>query len=519
MVKVQAAPVPVQSTSASLGLATKALSIFAEEIGLSAAELAPSNDFADLGVDSLLTLTITSRLREELEMQVPSSLFIDYPTVKELTAFLGASEETTSIPSTQTSSAQTTPQTASEACSEVTEATDLSSIEDLEADEVSVMATIRCILAEEIGLPSDDLKDNTDFAELGLDSLMSLTVLARLREELTIDLPGTLFGENDCLAEVAATLGLKKPAPKANKPQLTHSTISTDSTVIVQEKPRVEEVLDRTSEKISSLAQSSVPQASSLLLQGNPKTATKTLFLFPDGSGSATSYAPLAPVSSDVVVYGLNCPFMMRPQDMTCSLEDLTPSYLAEIRRRQPQGPYHFGGWSAGGICAFDAAQAMERERIDEVARLILIDSPFPIGLEKLPPRLYDFFTSVGVFGSGDKAPPAWLIPHFLAFVESLDKYRVKSFPQGEGPQTHIIWAKDGVCKHPSDPRPEPRADDPREMKWLLNNRTELGSNGWENLVGGAKCVVEVLEEANHFTLMQGEKAGKVSRFLERAML
>lgn len=519
------AVVPAASSNAS-----KALSIIAEEIGLAVSELTPTSTFADLGVDSLLTLTITSRLREELEMEVPPSLFVDCPTVRDLNVFLGAGESVTTV-TTQVSTAQLTPDTASVASDD----TDVSDITPISDDEINIMARIRCVLAEEIGVSPSDLKNNTDFAELGMDSLMALTCLARLREELTIELSGSLFADNDSLDQVEASLGLKKQKP----------------VITVEEFPAkhpVKVVLERTSEKLQATSTTTVrveeialsgtttmlpspvlkptvftkpvlvPKCSSLLLQGNPKTATKTLFLFPDGSGSATSYAPLPTISADTVVYGLNCPYMMKPEQMKGSLEDVTPSYLNEIRRRQPQGPYYFGGWSAGGICAFDAVQALQREGI-EVARLILIDSPVPIGLEKLPPRLYDFFKSIKMFGSDDRGPPAWLIPHFLAFVDSLDKYRAVPFAKGTGPQTHLIWAKDGVCKYPTDPRPEPRADDPREMKWLLNNRTDLSANGWDGLVGGADVNVEVMENANHFTLMQGDKAAELARFLARAML
>jgi naphtho-gamma-pyrone polyketide synthase len=52
---------------------------------------------------------------------------------------------------------------------------------------------------------------------------------------------------------------------------------------------------------------STVPPATSVLLQGNPRTATRKLFLFPDGSGSATSYVSIPPIAADkLCVYGLN---------------------------------------------------------------------------------------------------------------------------------------------------------------------------------------------------------------------
>ena len=500
--------------SASVDLAHQGLAIVAQEIGLSVTELAPNSDFSDLGVDSLLTLTISSRLREELELDVPASLFVDYPTVQELTTFLHNNEAKTVL-SVQSTASRPTPETASEASEYQTE-TDETDMSSADEENVDIMATIRFVLAEEIGIPANDLKDDSDFGELGLDSLLSLTVLARLREELDIDLPASLLADNNSLTQVKTVLGIKqKPTVVIEETHIPHHKTVSKSVV-----SSVKEVLPSTPYQTSKPAAAPVPKASSMVLQGSSKHATKVLFLFPDGSGSATSYAPLPPISSDVVVYGLNCPYMMSPQDMKCSLEDLTPSYIAEIRRRQPHGPYYLGGWSAGGISAFDAAQELQRQG-EKVAKLILLDSPFPIGLEKLPPRLYDFFSSIGMFGSAEgKAAPPWLIPHFLAFVESLDRYQVKAFAPGTGPETHIMWAKDGVCKNAADPRPEPRADDPREMLWLLNNRTDFGPNGWDGLIGGGdSVVVETLENANHFTLMQGQNAFKLARFVERAML
>lgn len=518
--------------SSGSNLVARVLEITAEEIGLAASELAPNSAFADLGVDSLLSLTITSRLREELDLDVPSSLFAEYVSVQELTTFLRRDED--AVASSQpSSSGDRTPGTRSESSSYQTDQTSPSS-EDL--GDIDVMATMRCILAEEIGISVHELKGSSDFGELGLDSLLSLTVLARLREELNLDLPGSLFLDKNSLDEVGAFLGLKREPTIMVKDINLSSSNSFVSTSIIHSLPEavdhqlspmagVKEMMISSAgvdiHVSRSMGGSSVPKASSMLLQGNTKVATKCLFLFPDGSGSATSYAPLPPISSDVVVYGLNCPYMRSPQEMKCSLEELTPPYLAEIRRRQPHGPYYLGGWSAGGICAFDAAQEFERCG-EQVARLILIDSPFPIGLEKLPPRLYDFFTSIGMFGSSaeGKGPPSWLIPHFLAFVDALDRYRATAFAPGHGPQrTCIIWAKDGVCKNPGDPRPEPRADDPREMNWLLNNRTDFGPNGWDALLGGGEVVVETIEDANHFSLMEGEKVLELARFLERALV
>jgi naphtho-gamma-pyrone polyketide synthase len=488
-------------TSPKLSVGNRALAIVAEEVGLNVSDLAPSANFADFGVDSLLSLNIASRFREELELEVESSLFADCPTVKDLLAFLPGGKDTP--PSTVASSAASVISTPElehlSAVTSTTDETDYTLIDASEAvgDESNLLATIRLTIAEEVGIPLEEMIGTLAFSDVGLDSLLSLTVLGKLREVLDTELPSSLFQDNNSLNEIEAALGLKPSSKEIIIPSSTKATTVQHATI----KPF------------------SHPPASSILLQGNPRVSSKILFLFPDGSGSATSYAPLPKLSSNIAVYGLNCPYMKTPELMTCSLEELTPSYVSEIRRRQPHGPYYFGGWSAGGICAFDAAQQLDREG-ERVERLVLIDSPFPIGLEKLPPRLYDFFNSIGLFGSGEKAPPSWLLPHFLAFVDSLDKYRAVPFANGgrNAPQTHIIWAKDGVCKNPGDSRPKMRDDDPKEMKWLLNNRTDFSSNGWEALIGTGNCVVNTMSDANHFTMMEGQKVHELADFVRKAL-
>lgn len=473
------------------GIVPRVMAIISEEAGLELAELGPNSEFADYGIDSLLSLTISGRLQEELGVSLPSTMFTDHPSVKDLTHFLGGSDNR--APSSTSSSEDKSIATPEEdALSEATTKayeTDTTSI----AESNDTIEFIRATVAEETGVALEDLTSSTSFSELGMDSLLSLTVMGKLGEVLEMDLPQTLFADNDTLYEVEKALGLTPMGPSVDK------------------------TLDAAAAKIARLEADVAPHATSVLLQGNPKTAKKTLFLFPDGSGSATSYASIPKLSADIVVYGLNCPWMRTPQDMKCSLEQLSTKFLAEIRRRQPEGPYHFGGWSAGGICAYEAAQQLAQDG-EMTARLILIDSPNPVGLENPPQRMYDFFESLDFFGTKGKAPPSWLLPHFNAFIGTLDNYKVKPF--SDLPlETHLVYARDGICKHPSDPRPEIRPDDPREMLWLLNNRTDFSGRGWDELVGASNLKIQVLDDVNHFSMVApGPKIQELGAFINRAM-
>jgi naphtho-gamma-pyrone polyketide synthase len=483
----------IVNTSSPVSIQDRALTIVSEEIGLSLSELRDDVVFTDYGVDSLLSLTILGKFREELDINAESSLFSDYPTVGQLIKYLSqfslGESDSSFVISDASNNIATPPETNDDGPG---------------PGEDEVMASISNIIAEEIGLSTWDISGELNLSELGMDSLLSLTVLGRLREELEMDLPAEFFNENPTLGQISKMLASQ--ANSANTDiRNTAEAVKTQEAVIasVKETPLH-------------------PPATSILLQGNPKIAKKKLFLFPDGSGSATSYANMQPISPDICVYGLNCPYMKTPENLTCSLESLTAPYLAEIRRRQPTGPYYLGGWSAGGICAFDAAQQLYKSG-EKVSRLILLDSPNPIGISKLPPRLYTFFNTLGLFGTSTAPPPSWLLPHFLAFINALDRYRIAPFadPASAPPKTYILWATDGVCKNADDPRPEPQPDDPREMSWLLENRTDFGPNGWDGLVGGREnLVIERLEGVNHFEMMEGgEETGlALVGFLRRAL-
>lgn len=80
--------------------------------------------------------------------------------------------------------------------------------------------------------------------------------------------------------------------------------------------------------------------ATSVILQGNPQTATSTLLIFPDSSSLASSYASLPQIREDLVVHGLNPPCLKKGIEMNCTWDEMVASYLIEIRRRQPTGPY-----------------------------------------------------------------------------------------------------------------------------------------------------------------------------------
>ncbi|KAK1751370.1 Non-reducing polyketide synthase aptA [Echria macrotheca] len=80
-----AAPAPAVDTESTT---VKALLLVANEAGLQLEDLEDEASFPSLGIDSLMSLVIAEKFREELGISVGGSLFLEYPTVGDLKAWL-----------------------------------------------------------------------------------------------------------------------------------------------------------------------------------------------------------------------------------------------------------------------------------------------------------------------------------------------------------------------------------------------------------------------------------------------
>jgi acyl transferase domain-containing protein/thioesterase domain-containing protein/acyl carrier protein len=60
------------------------------------------------------------------------------------------------------------------------------------------------------------------------------------------------------------------------------------------------------------------------------------------------------------------------------TLAEAAADYIAELRQIQPEGPYLLGGFSGGGLTAWEMAQQLEAAG-EEVALLVLLDTPLPV--------------------------------------------------------------------------------------------------------------------------------------------
>ena len=525
----QVTPANIGTVNAKLAgsIVSSVLDILAKEVGVSHDELADNIAFTDLGVDSLMSLTVSGRLREELELDLHSDAFVDHPTIGAFKKYLEKFESPgrKAITTSQDSGESNSTESDTETPDMGTDSNVTTPLEESESGSVKgggevasdLQEMVRSTISEEMGVDVEEIVAAPDLAALGMDSLMSLSILGTLREKTGQDIPSDLFTVNPSLLAVEKALGIG-PRPKPAAPKQTKSAAAAPKpakTVTGTASVRPPRVINtHPGNTTATITKPPRPatftdayphrKATSVLLQGSTRTATKHLFMIPDGSGCATSYKEITTVGSDWAVWGLFSPFMKTPEEFKCGVYGMAQKFIQEIKRRQPTGSYSLAGWSAGGVISFEMVNQLIKAG-DSVDNLIIIDAPCPVTIEPLPQSLHAWFASIGLLGEGDedkKKIPEWLLPHFAASVTALSNYTPEPIPEDKCPRVMAIWCEDGVCKLPTDPRPDPYPTG--HALFLLENRTDFGPNRWDEFLDYDKFRTRHMP-GNHFSMMHGD--------------
>lgn len=350
----------------------------------------------------------------------------------------------------------------------------------------------RTIIATELGITEEELAEDVDLAELGLDSLMSLLVLSNLSSQLGVELPPSLFLDHANLKELGQYFdGIFKSPERSSgeEPPITERRMDAATTANLLKGVRIQPPV---------------------LIQKS-KSSDPNLFLLPDGSGAAAVYSSL-PELGPCSLYGVNSPFMGDASQWKGGVAQLALAYLESIRTVQPQGPFYIGGWSFGGVAAFEMARILDSSvsPLDKVEVLLLFDSPSPARFPPLPMSIVDW-----IFSSADILTPPTLskrlVAHFQATIDALADYGVPPAITGSSPSKVILLtAAQGLNVKDEVPDANPT------VKWLINARRGLGPNGWEELLPKDRISVHEFE-ANHFTMMHAPYIEELAKLIRNA--
>jgi thioesterase domain-containing protein/NAD(P)-dependent dehydrogenase (short-subunit alcohol dehydrogenase family) len=179
-----------------------------------------------------------------------------------------------------------------------------------------------------------------DFFELGGHSLIAVRLFAKIKKQWGVEYPISVLFDAPTVSkcaellrpEVGTTEG-EKPAPRAPK-------------------ARFLVAMNR--------------------VEGDAK---RPFFLVAGMFGNVLNLRHLAAhLGKDQPVYALQAKGLYGDDEPHRRFEDMAADYLREVREVQPEGPYLLGGFSGGGVTAFEMAQQLLAQG-EEVGALILLDS------------------------------------------------------------------------------------------------------------------------------------------------
>ena len=287
----------------------------------------------------------------------------------------------------------------------------------------------------------------------------------------------------------------------------------------------------------------------------SPSRGLPALFCIHPAGGSVLCYSPLAARFT-----GKTALFGIRAQDgnpgpgtgnadenSTCGenknpgVEEMAARYVAALRNIQPRGPYLLGGWSSGGVTAYEMARQLV-EAHEQVRCLVLLDAFTPEAARALEPDTEDplqretalletflldpvFAGADGILPEGDTSVgrileafqkdrdlmrvllalagnPGGTVPTgiretvqkfgmYQSHIRAMDRYRVRPL------DVPVLLVRAGQNRLPSTP----------QNPWT--------ANGWDK-ISLADLTVRTVEGAHHHTLLKGAHAEELSLVLHR---
>jgi len=218
-----------------------------------------------------------------------------------------------------------------------------------------------------------------DFFDLGGKSRDALRLFAAIDEACGIALPlGTLFQAptiERCADILAEMLGLARPPTAGNG---AGDVLQNASGPVVLNGPVMSAASGALAPSMNGRASVAEIGSWSPLVRIQPSGTRLPFFCVHGAGGGVLTFRDLARrLGTDQPFYGFQAQGVDGQRRPLERIEDMASQYLEHVRAIQPRGPYLLGGYSGGGVIAFEMAQQLLRMG-EGTALLVLLDTFHP---------------------------------------------------------------------------------------------------------------------------------------------
>ena len=309
-------------------------SIWREVLGVT--DLRPDDNFFDCGGHSLLAVQMLSKVHATFGVEIGVRTLFEAPTLA------GLSEAITRLTSAPVATAAPADagNVVSQAAVGLVSRSGRRPAADRRAPSPTGTRTIEDVTGglleiwrELLGVT--DIGPSDNFFDLGGHSLLATRLAAAIEQRFSADIPlSALF---------------------------THGTITAQASLIVEVTP---------------------DDDWSPIVPIQPRGSEPPLFFVHGIGGEVISFQALARhLGDDIPFYGLEADRRPGEHD-DWTVERVAAAYVEAITRLVPDGPYRLGGYSAGGVIAFEMAQQLRRAGC-AVSSLVMLDAPVNVKPQK----------------------------------------------------------------------------------------------------------------------------------------
>lgn len=281
-----------------------------------------------------------------------------------------------------------------------------------------------------------------------------------------------------------------------------------------------------TIERLAEILQSApAEQAWSPLVAIQPNGSKPPLFLMHPSGGNVLCYHDLAErLGGDRPVYALQARGLEGDLEPHATRNELVAECLEAIRGVQTKGPYHLGGWSAGGIMAYELAGSL-RNQGEEVGLVALFDARSPALLRFDPDDevgillglvdFYNRFFGMKVSLSREELAPLEPDARLQRILDRARQAAMTPTETGLEQLRRFVHVAKANLRITTGYTPQ-RYEMPVHLFVATEETAEreaAGSDlGWREVLGDALAVHRV--PGDHVSLLAGENAGRLAELL-----